>query len=165
VRDAMALIDRWVQRAGRAGVLAALILITALLSLGIVMRALPELTISGYDEVVELLMAWLTFLGAALLWGEGVLYRVEVLTGRLQGRLRPVGELVVGLLMLLFALVFTVEGYRVAVLSGESFPFLQFSKSYAFASMPVAGLLMTLYTAAALVRTLRAFRAPHADNP
>jgi len=161
----MTLIDRWVQRTGRAAVLAALVLITALLSLGILMRALPGLTISGYDEVVELLMAWLTFLGAALLWGEGTLYRVEVLTGRLRGRLAVAGELAVRLLMLLFALVFTVEGYRVAVLSGESFPFLQFSKSFAYASMPVAGLLMIVYTAAGIVGTLLAFRAPHSEPP
>ncbi|MFA5026949.1 MAG: TRAP transporter small permease [Candidatus Methylomirabilota bacterium] len=165
MREATTLIDRWVQQAGRAAVLFALVLITALLGLGILMRALPELTLSGYDEVVELLMAWMTFLGAALLWREGTLYRVDVLADRLPGRCRLAASLLVQLLMLLFALVFTVEGYRVALLSAESFPFLRFSKSFAYASMPVSGLLMIAYTAAGIVGTLLAFRTPQADTP
>ncbi len=37
----------------------------------------------GYDEIVELLFIWMTFLGAVALWREGALYRVGCLVDRL----------------------------------------------------------------------------------
>jgi TRAP-type C4-dicarboxylate transport system permease small subunit len=54
--------------------------------------------------------------------------------------------------------VLTVEGWRVAVLSAETTPFLRFPKSIAYASMPVAGLIMVAYTLAGLGRVLLELR-------
>jgi TRAP-type C4-dicarboxylate transport system permease small subunit len=147
-------IHRAVQAVGRAGVTAALLGIMALLTLGIAIRVFPVTSVAGYEEIVELLMAWMTFLGAAVLWGEGALYRVDVLVGRLARRPAWVLGVLVHLLMLLFAVVLTVEGWRVAVLSAETTPFLRFPKSLAYASMPAAGLVMTGYSLAAIRRAL-----------
>jgi TRAP-type C4-dicarboxylate transport system permease small subunit len=152
-------LHRAVQAGGRAAVTCALLGIMALLTLGIVIRVLPVMSVAGYDEIIELLVAWMIFLGAALLWGEGALYRVDVLIDRLpRGAARALGVLV-HLVMLLFALVLTVEGWRVAVLSAETTPFLRFPKSLAYGSMPVAGVIMTGYSLAALWRGLARDRA------
>jgi len=99
-------------------------------------------------------MAWMTFLGAALLWGEGSLYRVDVLTSRLGPRAGRLLGMAVLAVALAFAVVLTLEGWRVAVLSAETTPFLRFPKSIAYASMPVAGAIMIGYT---LVGIGRAF--------
>jgi len=147
-------VDRVVQRAGRAVVILALVAMLALLALGVVVRIFPVIPLAGYDEIVELLMAWMTFVGAAVLWGEGSLYRVDVLTSRLgsgAGRVLGLGVLVVALL---FAVVLTLEGWRVAVLSAETTPFLRFPKSIAYASMPVAGVIMMGYALAGIGRAL-----------
>lgn len=149
-----AAIDRWVQGAGRIAVTLALLAIMALLTFGILIRIFPVASVTGYDEIVELLMAWMTFLGAAMVWGEGSLYRVDVLIDRLPPGPGWAVGLFVRLAMLLFALVFTVEGWRVAILSAETTPFLRFPKSIAYASMPVAGLVMIAYTLAAIWRAL-----------
>jgi TRAP-type C4-dicarboxylate transport system permease small subunit len=151
----LAAIDRCVQASGRWAVVLALLAVMALLTLGMLIRVFPVASIAGYDEIVELLVAWLTFLGAAVLWGEGCLYRVDVLVNRLPRRAAWALQLFVHAVMLCFALVFTVEGWRVAVLSAETTPFLRFPKSLAYASMPVAGAIMTAYTLAALGRLLR----------
>ena len=85
-------VDRVVQRAGRAVVILAMVAMLALLALGVAIRTFPVIPIplAGYDEIVELLMAWMTFLGAAVLCGEGSLYRVDVLIGlRLHALRRP----------------------------------------------------------------------------
>jgi TRAP-type C4-dicarboxylate transport system permease small subunit len=152
-------IDRVVQRAGRGAVILALVAMLALLALGVAVRTVfPVIQLAGYDEIVELLMAWMTFLGAALLCGEGSLYRVDVLVGRLPlgaARLLGIG---VRLATLLFAVMLTVEGWRVAVLSAETTPFLRFPKSIAYASMPVAGLIMIAYTMTGIGRALLEFR-------
>jgi TRAP-type C4-dicarboxylate transport system permease small subunit len=146
--------DQVVQRAGRAVVILALVVILVLLALGVVIRIFPVIPLAGYDEIVELLMAWMTFLGAAVLCGEGSLYRVDVLVDRLPAGAARVLGIGVRLVTLLFALVLTVEGWRVAVLSAETTPFLRFPKSIAYASMPVAGLIMIAYTVSGIWQTL-----------
>jgi TRAP-type C4-dicarboxylate transport system permease small subunit len=143
-------LDGWVQSAGRGVVTLTLVAIMTLLALGILVRAFPGLSLTGYDEVVELLVAWMTFLGAALLWGQGALYRVDVLADRLPPAAARGVAVFVQLAMLLFAVVFTVQGWRVATLSAETTPFLRFPKSIAYASMPAAGVLMIAYTGRAL---------------
>lgn len=155
----LASVDAWLQTGGRVVVTIILAIIGTLLALGVLVRAFPQLSLTGYDEVVELLVAWMVFLGAALLWGEGTLYRVSVLTDRLPRRLGLGLDLCVRLLMLVFALVFALQGYRVAVLSAETTPFLRFPKSLAYASMPVAGLVMIGYTVAGLWRSLAGLRS------
>ena len=147
-------VDRVVQRAGRAVVILALVAMLVLLALGVVVRTFPVIPLTGYDEIVELLMAWMTFLGAAVLYGEGSLYRVDVLVDRLPAGAARVLGFGVRLVTLLFALVLTIEGWRVAVLSAETTPFLRFPKSIAYASMPVAGLIMIAYTASGIWQTL-----------
>jgi TRAP-type C4-dicarboxylate transport system permease small subunit len=147
-------VDRVVQSAGRAAVTLALVAMLALLALGVLVRTFPVIPLAGYDEIVELLMAWMTFLGAAVLWGEGSLYRVDVLTNRLRPRAGRVVRLGVLLVALVFAVVLTREGWRVAVLSAETTPFLRFPKSIAYASMPVAGVIMMGYALAGIGRAL-----------
>ncbi len=151
-------VDQVVQRTGRALVVLALVGILALLALGMLVRTFPVSPLMGYDEIVELLMAWMTFLGAAVLWGEGSLYRVDVLTSRLGPRAGWLIGLGVQLVALLFAIVLTLEGWRVAVLSAETTPFLRFPKSLAYGSMPVAGLVMIAYSLSGLRRALSEFR-------
>jgi TRAP-type C4-dicarboxylate transport system permease small subunit len=151
-------IDRVVQRTGRGVVILALVAMLALLALGVVVRTFPVIPLAGYDEIVELLMAWMTFLGAAVLWGEESLYRVDVLVNRLRpgaGRILGIG---VRVITLLFAVVLTVEGWRVAILSAETTPFLRFPKSIAYASMPVAGVIMMGYALVGIGRALGELR-------
>ncbi len=147
-------VDRWVRSAGRGVVTVALVAIMALLTLGILIRVFPVTSVAGYDEIIELLVAWMTFVGAAVLWGEGCLYRVDFLTSRLPVHLGRAVELLVHLVMLLFAVVLTVEGWQVAVLSAETTPFLRYPKSLAYGSMPVAALVMIGYSLAAIRRAV-----------
>jgi TRAP-type C4-dicarboxylate transport system permease small subunit len=147
-------VDRAVQRTGQAVVILALVAMLALLALGVLVRTFPVIPLAGYDEIVELLMAWMTFLGAAVLWGEGSLYRVDVLTNRLGPQVGRIVRLGVLLVSLVFAVILTREGWRVATLSAETTPFLRFPKSIAYASMPVAGAIMMGYAAVGIGRAL-----------
>ena len=151
-------VDRVVQQGGRALVVLALVAMLVLLTLGVVARIFPVISLTGYDEIVELLMAWMTFLGAAVICGEGSLYRVDVLTSRLGSRASRVAAMAVLLIVLVFAVVLTREGWRIAVLSAETTPFLRFPKSIAYASMPVAGVIMIGYALAGVGRALGEFR-------
>ena len=57
----LAPIDRLVAALLRWLVILALAGVLVLIALGILTRSLPVFTMSGYDEVIELLVAWMTF--------------------------------------------------------------------------------------------------------
>jgi TRAP-type C4-dicarboxylate transport system permease small subunit len=136
-------------------VVACLLGLFVLLTLGIVQRSVPALKLPGYDELIELLFAWLTFMGTAALWREGALYRVGALDRLLPSAARRTAAIAINLLLLTLLWMFVIKGWEFASQSGETTPFLQFNKIWWYAAIPVSGLIMTAYHLAALWRLLR----------
>jgi TRAP-type C4-dicarboxylate transport system permease small subunit len=149
------ILDRAIGAVCKWGVVGALLGLFFLLLTGVVVRLVPVLSISGYDEIVELLVVWMTMLGAVALWREGGLYRVVVIEERLPPAPRRALTLLHHLLMLVFALVLVVKGLEFVRDAGETTPFLGIDKSYWYLALPVPGALMALYSIAHLVRTIR----------
>jgi TRAP-type C4-dicarboxylate transport system permease small subunit len=148
-------LDAALATAMRWFVIACFLGLFVLLVLGIVQRSVPALKVPGYDELIELLFVWLTFIGAAALWREGALYRVGMLDRLLPAPARRAVALLVHLLMLLVLWVFAFKGWEFATQSGETTPFLQVDKIWWYAAIPVAGCVMTAYNLSALWRLLR----------
>jgi TRAP-type C4-dicarboxylate transport system permease small subunit len=148
-------IDRAIALICKCGVIFCLLALFFLLFTAVVVRMVPVLGISGYDEVVEWLFVWLTFLGAVALWREGALYRVVLI----ELAVPRWGKIALGLLaqlcMLLFALVLTIKGYEFLRYAGETTPFLRIDKGYWYAALPVTGTVMVAYSVAGLWRILR----------
>ena len=148
-------LDRGLIALLRAAVVAAVIVIFVLLLLGVLVRAVPVFSMAGYDEIVELLVAWVVFLGAVVLWREGAHFRVEFLQRSLARRPAWVVEGVAYALALVFALVFSYQSYHFVVGTAEMTAFFAVSKTAWYASMPVAGTLMVLAALADLWRWAR----------
>jgi TRAP-type C4-dicarboxylate transport system permease small subunit len=147
--------DRAVALTCKWGMIGALLGLSALLLFGVAVRFLPFLTASGYDEIVELLVVWLTMLGALALWREGGLYRVVALENMAPPRGRRALALMHHLLMLGVALVLVWKGGEFVRDSGETLPFLGIDKAFWYLALPVPGAAMAAYSIAALVRTWR----------
>ena len=147
--------DRAVGRVCRWGMIGALLGLSALLLLGVAVRFLPFLTVSGYDEIVELLVIWLTMLGALALWREGGLYRVVAIESMAPPGGRRALTLMHHALMVAFALVLVWKGGEFVRDSGETLPFLGVDKALWYLALPVCGGLMAVYSVAAIVRTWR----------
>jgi TRAP-type C4-dicarboxylate transport system permease small subunit len=101
----LATLDRAVGAVCKWGVIAALLGLFFLLLTGVIVRLVPVLSISGYDEIVELLVVWMTMLGAVALWREGGLYRVVVIEEMMRPAARRALNLLHHVLMLAFALM------------------------------------------------------------
>jgi TRAP-type C4-dicarboxylate transport system permease small subunit len=150
--DTIIKIDRLFFAFLRAFVIAALALILVLITLGVVARVVPVFSMSGYDEVIEWLIAWMTFAGTVALWRQGTLFNVDLiafLPSRLAVKWIGVFSRI---LMLAFALVFTWKGWDFAINSIETMPFLFISKIPWYASMPVCGAFMVIYAGVDLIR-------------
>ena len=154
IRAVLLRLDRGVALACRWIVIGCFVGLFILLSIGIVQRIVPFFKLPGYDEVIELLFAWMTFVGALALWREGVLYRVDMLERKLSRRGRAALAGLIHLAMLSVALLLAIEGWEFMQMSGETTPFLQIDKIYWYAAIPVCGALMAVYSAVALWRAL-----------
>ena len=142
--------DRSVEKATRYAVIFSIVAILILLALGIFVRLVPVFSMAGYDEIIEFLFAWMTFLGTVALWRRGALFKVEILRN-IPFALAKWIQLAVNLCMLLFAVVFTWWGWIFAMGATETTPFLMLPKKPWFFAMPATGVLMTLYALAFLV--------------
>jgi TRAP-type C4-dicarboxylate transport system permease small subunit len=161
--DFLARLDRGLAHVYRWGVIACFLGLFVLLSLGILQRTFPLVKVPGYDELIELLFIWMTFIGAVALWREGTLYRVELLERALGPGGRRVLETIINACMLAIAVVLSYAGWDFLGQSGETAPFLHIDKMWWHAAIPVCGTLMALYSVAALWRTLRGeLQEPHA---
>jgi TRAP-type C4-dicarboxylate transport system permease small subunit len=149
---ALTALDRGLVFLIRWFVVLALMAMLVLLALGIFVRLVPVFSMSGYDEVIEFLVAWTVFLGAVALWREGTLFKVELVNLLGSAPLMRVANLLARGLMLAFAIIFLVEGWKFTAGSIETMPFLFVSKQPWYAAMPVAGLLMTVYGVAGVVQ-------------
>lgn len=147
-------LDRLVFLACKWGVVGGLAALFLLLGANVLTRTFPFVSIAGYDEIVELIFAWMTFLGAVALWREGALYRVGLVIDTVPTALRRLLQAAILLLMLAMALVLTWKGSEFVLYSGETTPFLRLDKAYWYAAVPVCGALMTLYSLVALVRAV-----------
>lgn len=134
--------------------IAFLLALLLLLGLSVLLRLLPLFTISGYDEVVELLFIWLVVLTTVALWREGVLYRVSLLENMLPQSGKLILSVLINLAMLGFSLMLTYYGWAFAVGAAETTPFLRISKIYWYAAIPVGGAFMSIYSVVWLWRVI-----------
>ena len=142
--------DRIVGLVCKWGVIGCLLGLFFLLLIAVIVRLVPVISISGYDEIVEWLFAWLTFLGALALWREGSLYRVNLIADAAAAPLRRAIGMLSQALMLLVALVMTVKGYEFLRDAGETTPFLGMDKGYWYVVVPLTGAIMAIYSTVGL---------------
>jgi len=159
MRSVLQRIDQVVGAVSKWGVIGCLLGLFFLLLLAVIVRLVPFVTISGYDEIVELLFAWMTFLGALALWREGALYRVTVIESAIGASVPRLLPILIQALMLIFALVMAIKGYEFLRDAGETTPFLGIDKGYWYLAVPATGAIMAIYSAAGLWRAIRGERA------
>jgi TRAP-type C4-dicarboxylate transport system permease small subunit len=158
--NVLAKLDRLFFAFLRAFVITALAIILVLITLGVIARVVPVFSMSGYDEVIEWLIAWMTFAGTIALWRQGLLFRVDLISMLPSPLTVKWVNVLTRILMLLFAVVFTWKGWEFTVDSIETMPFLFISKIPWYASMPVCGAFMIVYAIIDLIRTVLGIPAP-----
>jgi TRAP-type C4-dicarboxylate transport system permease small subunit len=126
-----------------------------LLGTSVIVRNVPFITIQGYDEVVELLFIWITFLTSLALWREGALYRVAIIEDLLPRWGQVALEIAINVLMLVFAVLLAVYGWDFLQQSGETTPFLRIDRVYWYAAIPLCGVLMAAYSLVWIWRVAR----------
>ncbi len=119
------------------------IIVTAI----VLFRFLPIFSMGWTDEIVELLFAWMVFTGAAELCRQKKHFTVDLIPNMIAGtRTGHVLGIVIQLLALAFLLVFTYEGFLLAIKATDRSPIFELPKTLWYLSLPITGAIMLGYT-------------------
>ena len=124
------------------------ILLTILISANVLVRFFPVASLHWFDEIIELLYAYLVFYGAAALWISREHFGVgDWIGSRIKGvRMRYAYILVVEFLVLCFALLFFYYSLRLTVLARDVTNVFAIPKRILYSCLPVSGALMVIYS-------------------
>jgi TRAP-type C4-dicarboxylate transport system permease small subunit len=142
-------------------------LLTILITANVFVRFFPVVSLHWFDEIIELLYAYLVFYGAAALWiTREHLCVGDWMSGRLfkgETALR-VYRLVLEVLGLVFAAIFFVYASRLTGLSLEVTNVFAIPKKVLYSCMAVSGAIMVLYSIRNCVTEILSWRRPAADS-
>lgn len=163
---ALRVLDRLVLATLKTFTIAIFLLLTVLISANVFMRFVPLFSMHWFDEIIELLYAYLVFFGAAALWisrdhlkiGDWVSGRIIRTPGA-----QKVYRLLLEATALVFALIFTVYSAKLTRLALDVTNVFAIPKKVLYACMPIAGAIMVVYAVAHCAAALAAFR--QADRP
>ena len=147
-------LDFWIASILKWSVIACFLGLFFLMIAGVLQRLAPELKISGYEEIIQFLFVWMTYLGSTAMWREGMLYRVGAFDNVLSKSLKRLLGVIIHLFMISLCWVFIFKGSEFALMAGEITPFLQFNKIYWYSAIPICGCFMAIYSMFSLARLL-----------
>jgi TRAP-type C4-dicarboxylate transport system permease small subunit len=124
------------------------VLLTILISANVFVRFVPVMSLHWFDEIIELLFAYLVFYGAAALWITGEHFSVGNWIGkRIEGtRARHVYRLVVEVMVLLFVVIFFYYSLKLTILARDVTNVFAIPKRILYSCLPASGVLMIIYS-------------------
>jgi TRAP-type C4-dicarboxylate transport system permease small subunit len=112
---------------------------------------LPSVRFFWVEEVGELCLAWMSFIGAAIGIRKGIHFSVQMITDRLPARVRLTVFTAHYLLIAAFGALVAVFGWQVAELNSQSFsPALDLNLRWLYLSSVVGGVLIVIYSLASI---------------
>jgi TRAP-type C4-dicarboxylate transport system permease small subunit len=122
--------------------------ITIILTLNIVVRFVPVMSMHWFDEIVEMLYGALIFYGATAVWVVHGHFSVgDWISKRLPNmRARFAYRFLVELASLVFIAVFFKYSFDLFWATEEATTAFAMSKKWLYACMPISGLIMVIYS-------------------
>jgi TRAP-type C4-dicarboxylate transport system permease small subunit len=142
-------VDRFVLALLKAFTILCFILLTGLISANVFVRFFPVVSLHWFDEIIELLYAYLIFYGAAALWITREHFSIgDWISGRLirNPKLIRVHRLFLECLVLVFALIFLYYSQRLTGLAMDVTNVFALPKKILYSCMPISGLVMAVYS-------------------
>ena len=118
----------------------------------------------GTDEMATTLMLWVALLGAALAFGEKSHLGVDYFVHKLDPAARTLAEIVVYVLVIVFALSVMLHGGYTLVnetlRADQSLPALGWKKGHVYLAVPISGAFIVLYAVEAILECLFGRQGP-----
>jgi TRAP-type C4-dicarboxylate transport system permease small subunit len=141
-------IDQVIRAALKGITITSFVLLTILISANVFVRFFPVASLHWFDEIIELLYAYLIFYGAAALWISGDHFGVGDWIGKRirQARMRHVYKLIIQLLVMGFALIFFYYSSQLTLLARDVTNVFAIPKKVLYSCLPISGFIMIIYS-------------------
>ena len=144
-----------------------MLFLTLLISANVFVRFFPIVSLHWFDEIIELLYAYLVFYGAAALWISrehfGVGDWIEKRIGNI--RMRHVYRLVIELLVLCFVVIFFYYSLRLTLLARDVTNVFAIPKRVLYSCLPISGFIMILYSIRNVTVEIIGMMKSHNEGP
>ncbi len=141
-------IDNIILKALKVVTITSFVFLTILISANVFVRFFPIVSLHWFDEIIELLYAYLVFYGAAALWishehfgvGDWIEKRIRNI------RMRYLYRVIIELLVLFFVVVFSYSSLRLTLLARDVTNVFAIPKRVLYSCLPISGVIMILYS-------------------
>lgn len=146
--NALKEVDRWILGVLKVVTIVVFILLTILITANVLVRFFPVVSLHWFDEIIELLYAYLVFYGAAALW----IIRGHISVGDWIEKTIPEGHgrylyrMAIEVLVLAFAVTFLYYSFRLTVLAQDVTNVFAIPKRVLYSCMPISGVVMVVYS-------------------
>ena len=142
-------VDRVILRTLKVITITSFVILTILISANVFVRFVPIASLHWFDEIIELVYAYLVFYGAAALW----ITRGHISVGDWIGakiiknvRARHFCRIIIELLVLFFVAIFFYYSLRLTILALDVTNVFAIPKRVLYSCLPVSGAIMVIYT-------------------
>jgi TRAP-type C4-dicarboxylate transport system permease small subunit len=141
-------IDQVILKTLKAITITSFVFLTILISANVLVRFFPVASLHWFDEIIELLYAYLVFYGSAALWishehfgvGNWIERRISNI------RMRYVYRMTIELFVLCFALIFFYYSLRLTILARDVTNVFAIPKRVLYSCLPISGIIMIAYS-------------------
>lgn len=131
-----------------------------LLSGNVFIRIFPIVSLHWFGEIVELMFAWLVFLGSAVLYSQKEHFMIDWLYKKTEGtKFGPVYHILINIACLVFVATLLVQGFRLTMMAHDWTSVLHMPRRLFYASMPIAGLSMVYSSLVEFTKAAISFRS------
>ncbi len=123
------------------------VLLTLLVTANVMVRFIPIVSLHWFDEIIELLVAYLVFYGSAALWISREHFSVgDWIEKRLAPRPRHAYRLVIEILALAFAVIFFYYSWQLTDAAEDVTNVFAIPKWILYSCLPASGGIMIIYS-------------------
>ena len=141
-------IDKVILKTLKAMTITSFVFLTILISANVFVRFVPIASLHWFDEIIELLYAYLVFYGAAALWishehfgvGDWIEKRIKNI------RMRTAYRMIIELLVICFVAVFFYYSLQLTLLARDVTNVFAIPKRVLYSCLPVSGAIMIIYS-------------------
>jgi TRAP-type C4-dicarboxylate transport system permease small subunit len=146
--NSLKLIDKVILATLKTITITSFVFLTILISANVFVRFVPIASLHWFDEIIELLYAYLVFYGAAALWishehfgvGDWIEKRIKNI------RMRYVYRMIIELLVICFALIYFYYSLRLTLLAQDVTNVFAIPKKVLYSCLPFSGGIMIIYS-------------------
>lgn len=127
------------------------IALTCVVSGVVLIRFWPIAKLSWSDEVIELMVAWIIFIGAADLWRSKSHFRIDAILHMVEKlKFGWIYSILIEITSAVFIVLFTYYSFKLTIAATDVSPILSLPRPLWYAVMPISGVIMVGYSIATI---------------